>query len=134
MYISINTTNHNNEHTNHNLHARRLLGAVALLECSPFSISSTPRFLLATAHRGVRANPLLTWWISEVRLEHNLNLQGWNSHVHRDFLGIFVPESLTQAMLVGTMLAGRLGVAPRPFVGATRVRSVSMISIFEFSI
>ena len=44
-----------------------------------------------------------------VRLEHNLNSKGWNSHIHRDFLGIF-PESLTQAMLVGTMLVGRLGV------------------------
>ena len=44
-----------------------------------------------------------------VRLEHYLNLKGWNSHVHRDFLGIF-PESLTQAMLVGTMLVGILAV------------------------
>ena len=46
-----------------------------------------------------------------VRLEHNLKFKGWNSHVQRDFLGIF-PESLTQAMLVRTMLVGRLGVFP----------------------
>ena len=45
------------------------------------------------------------------RLEHNLNLKGWNSQAHMDFLWIF-RESLTQAMLVGTMLVGRLGVRP----------------------
>ena len=44
-----------------------------------------------------------------VWLEHNLNLKGWNSHVPRDFLGV-LPESLSQAMLVGTMLVGRLNV------------------------
>ena len=57
----------------------------------------------------IRPISLLTLWISGVRLEHNLNLKGWDVHVPRDFLGIF-PESLTQAMLVGTMLIGRLGV------------------------
>ena len=54
-----------------------------------------------------------------VRLEHNLNLKGWNSHVHRDILRIF-PESLTQAKLVGTMLVGRLGVTRGPF-GLARI-------------
>ena len=44
-----------------------------------------------------------------VLLQHNLNFKGWNFQAHRDFLGIF-PESLTRAMLVGTMLVGRLGV------------------------
>ena len=46
------------------------------------------------------------------RLEHNINLKGWNSQAHRDVLGIF-PESWTRAMLVGTMLVGRLGVRHR---------------------
>ena len=38
-----------------------------------------------------------------------LILRGWNSQAHKDFLGI-LPENLTQAMLVGTMLVGKLGV------------------------
>ena len=41
---------------------------------------------------------------------HNIDSTGWNSQAHRDFLGIF-PESLSRAMLVGTMLVGGLGVS-----------------------
>ena len=37
--------------------------------------------------------------------------KGWNSQAHRDFLGIS-SQSRTQAMLVGTMLVGRLGASP----------------------
>ena len=48
-----------------------------------------------------------------VWLEHNLSLKGWNSQAHRDFLGVFL-ESFSQAMLVGTMLVGGLGVLIRP--------------------
>ena len=57
----------------------------------------------------VRPISLLTLWISEVGLEHNLNFKGWNSQAHRDFLGNFM-ESLTQTILLGTMLVGGLGV------------------------
>ena len=39
-------------------------------------------------------------------LKHNLNLKGWDSQAYR---GNF-PESSSQAMLVGIMLVGRLGV------------------------
>ena len=54
---------------------------------------------------------LLTLWIS-VWLQHNINLKGWNSQAHRDFPGI-LPKSLTQAMLVGTMLVGGSDVQPK---------------------
>ena len=51
------------------------------------------------------------YWDSGFRrawLRQNLNLKGWNSHVHRES-----PEMLSQAILEGIIIVGRLGVRPR---------------------
>ena len=50
-------------------------------------------------------SPYSHYGLRKVWLKHNLSSKGWNSDVHRDF-----PKKKNQAILVGTMLVGRLGV------------------------
>ena len=84
--------------------ARSILGIWGCsCEAMWFKTAAPPR---ATRHIALRARSwrvpvlrlisILRFWISEVWLKQNLNLKGWDSHVHREFPG--KPESSNLSM------------------------------------
>ena len=54
--------------------------------------------VLPLAARTPRLRPIsvLSWWFQRLWLKHNLNSEGWNYHVHREFPGKFESSNLSR--------------------------------------